>query len=88
MVWSQYIEDVHTSKNDYSSDEENELDPPCNRPLEFQDWITWYSDDLMNLWLSIKTYREDTGNVDNLLNNMDWNDFCEFCYAKSSKLPN
>jgi len=88
MVWNQYLEDVHNNKNDYSSDEENEIDPPRNRPLEFQDWITWYSDDLMNLWLSMKTYRQDTGNVDYLLNKMDWNIFCEFCYEYSSKLAN
>ena len=88
MVWSQYVEDVHSNRNDYSSDDENETEHPRNHPLEYQDWITWYADDLMNMWMSFKTYREDTGNVDHFLNNMQWTDFCEFCYAFSSKLPN
>ena len=88
MVWSQYIEDVHNVKNEYSSDEEYNMDHPRNHPLEFQEWITWYSDDLMNTWLSMKRYREDTGIVHCFLNNMSWNDFCEFSYKYSSKFPN
>jgi len=88
MVWNQYLEDVHNCKNEYSSDEEHKIEHPRNRPLDFQDWITWYSDDLMNMWMSMNTYRQDTGNVDHLMNKMDWNVFCEFCYEHSSKLPN
>jgi hypothetical protein len=88
MVWSQYVQDANptTANNDYSSDDED--DTIYNNPLELQDWITWYSDDLMNLWMSMKAYREDTGNVHHFLNNMEWTDFCEFCYQFSSKYPN
>ena len=87
MVWSQYVQDANiTNTNDYSSDDED--DTIYSHPLEYQDWVTWYSDDLMNLWMSMKAYREDTGNVYHFLNSMEWTDFCEFCYQFSSKMPN
>ena len=85
MVWSQYVEEARVTETHISdSDEDDTL--PRNRPLEYDDWITWYSDDLMNLWMSMKTYREDTGNEFNLLDKMQWTDFCEFCYKFSCKL--
>lgn len=90
MVWGQYHEDNIQAPNDVTSDGEDdqeELNIPRNRPLNYDDWITWYSNDILNLWMSIKTYREDTGNQPFLLDQMDWNDFCEFCYNFSSKLP-
>ena len=89
MVWSHYVEAANTNNETYTSDEENEneLRFPKNRPLEFQDWITWYSNDLHNMWSGLRTYTADTGNTYHLLDGMDWNDFCEFCYRFSSKLP-
>jgi hypothetical protein len=87
MVWSQYVQDANnTHNNEYSSDDED--DTIYNRPLQYDDWVTWYSNDLMNLWMSMKAYREDTGNVYTFLNRMEWTDFCEFCYNFSSKMPN
>ena len=88
MVWSQYIEEANITEHVMDWIEEDPDDIPSrNHPLEFQDWITWYSDDLMNMWLSIKHYREDSGNQRNILDKMSWNDFCEFCYTFSCKLP-
>lgn len=90
MVWSQYREDSIQVPNDTGSDlddDQEELNIPRNRPLCFDDWITWYSNDLLNLWMSMKAYRENTGNQTFLLDQMEWTDFCEFCYNFSSKLP-
>ena len=89
MVWSQYREDSIHAPNDTGGDDDNheELNIPRNRPLCFDDWITWYSNDLMNLWMSMRVYCEDTGNQPYLLDQMSWTDFCEFCYNFSSKLP-
>lgn len=88
MVWSHYVQDAVgiNNNNDHSSDDEDNT--IYNYPLEYQDWVTWYSDDLMNLWMSIKAYREDTGNVHNFLNSMQWTDFCEVCFQFSSGYPN
>jgi len=87
MVWSQYIADAHTEDMDLDDESMEETPLPRNLPLDYQDWITWYSDDLMNMWLSLKNYREDSGNQHNLLDTMEWTDFCEFCYRFSCKLP-
>ena len=87
MVWSQYVQDANnTHNNEYSSDDED--NNVRDYPLEYQEWVTWYSDDLMNLWMSMRAYREDTGNVTNFLNHMQWTDFCEFCYQFSSAYRN
>lgn len=87
MVWSQYVHDAQTDNMELDEDSIEETPPPRNLPLEYEDWITWYSDDLMNMWLSLKNYREDSGNQHNLLDIMEWTDFCEFCYRFSCKLP-
>ena len=87
MVWSQYVSDANTDSMDIEDDNVIEETPSRNLPLDFQDWITWYSVDLTNMWLYIKHYREDSGNQHTILDQMDWNDFCEFCYRFSCKLP-
>jgi hypothetical protein len=87
MVWSQYIADAHTEDMDLDDESMEETPLPRNLPLDYQDWITWYSDDLMNMWLSLKQYSQDSGNQYTLLDGMEWTDFCEFCYRFSCKLP-
>lgn len=89
MVWSHYVNEAKmTDSHHYSDDDvEDELRFPKNRPLEFQDWLTWYSNDLHNMWSSLRTYAADTGNTPYLLDGMEWTDFCEFCYRFSCKLP-
>ena len=87
MVWRHYLEESNLTETSlFSDDDNNEEDVPRNLPMEFDDWITWYSDDLMNLWSSIKTYREDSGISSFFLDHMDWNNFCEFCYQHSNRL--
>ena len=89
MVWSHYVDATRSSETTWNSDDDNEDQrmPPRNRPLDYQDWITWYSNDLLNIWMSLRAYREDTGNAGYLLDRLDWCEFCEFCYRFSSKLP-
>jgi len=87
MVWSQYMDETTTNITEETEMEEDEPIIPRNRPMDYQDWITWYSDDLFNIWMNMKTYREETGTERFLLNDMNWNDFCEICYEYSSKLP-
>lgn len=89
MVWSQYIEDVKSTQSEHdprdSSDDE-ELIIPHNKPLDYDTWCTWYSNDLMNLWMSMKTYREDSGNAHCFLDEIDYYSFSRYCYHHSSKL--
>ena len=78
MVWSEYVEQT-TGNNDYSDDDENDdFIPP--RRLTIDDWTTWYSEDLLNMWFSLVQYREDSGRKHDIMKNATYTDFCEFCY--------
>lgn len=97
MVWSQYTDEVTTAEvpveiqNENENEQDDEQDDeqiiPRNRPMNFDDWITWYSDDLLNVWMNIRNYKQDNGIERFFLNDLSWNDFCEMCYEFSSKLP-
>ena len=80
MVWSHYVNETHLPEIHH---EDEQWDDSSPQYLDYQDWITMNSDDLYNLWFSIKQYREDMG-CSTLLQHMDWNDFCEFVYKFSS----
>jgi len=77
MVWSEYVEQT-TGKNDYSDDDDDDSIPP--KRLTVDDWTTWYSEDLLNMWFSLVQYREDSGRKHAIMKNATYTDFCEFCY--------
>ena len=76
MVWSEYLQDT-IGENEYSDDDNPE--PPPKR-LSIDDWTTWYSEDLLNMWFSLVQYREDSGIKHDILKSGTYTDFCEFCY--------
>lgn len=89
MVWSHYLQDVHNTQVDNhegSSDDDDHM-PSRNKQMPYDDWVTWYSTDLLNMWMSLRAYREDSGNTTYLLDNSEYDDFCQFCYEFSCKLP-
>ena len=85
MVWSHYANETRLLETNYSSDEEYD-DQPYDQPYEYQDWMTQYSDDLLNTWNGINGYIDDRGIKSRFLNDLTWNDFCEFCYKFSNRL--
>jgi len=89
MVWSHYLEETKWGETeaDNAKREDDELSIPRNRPLDYEMWCTWFSTDLMNLWMTFKAYREDSGNLHYLLDDCSYQSFCRFCYDHSSKLP-
>lgn len=68
---------------DYS-DDEIESEPV---PLDIQNWIDYYSNDLLNMWMGLRTYRQDTYLSSTLMSDATFNDFCEFVYNFSSGFP-
>jgi hypothetical protein len=89
MVWSHYAEEAYAAEQE-SLDEPYEMEdedrgPP--EPLEFDDWCTWFSNDLLNMWMSLRAYREDSGTTSYILNSAEYNDFCYFCYQFSRGWP-
>lgn len=78
MVWSEYVnETVWDDSTAISDDEDIDTSPTLN----CDDWTTWHSEDLMNMWFSVREYR-DTYQAD-ILQNATYTNFCEFCYLTS-----
>lgn len=68
---------------DYSDDEiESE-----SVPLDIQNWMDYYSNDLLNMWMGLRTYRQDTYLSSTLMSDATFNDFCEFVYNFSHGFP-
>ena len=54
-------------------------------PLDFQRWQEWYQQDLMNMWMGMRGYCEDSYLRGPLMGSMSYSDFCEFVYYFSSQ---
>ncbi len=78
MPSTDFIDDTHY--NEYSDDDD---EPVVEQPLHIQDWMEYYSNDLLNMWMSIVAYREDTYLSNSIMNQASFADFCEFAYAFS-----
>jgi hypothetical protein len=96
MVWQQYVDDANEPENEFyngggddcdffDGDQEEEL-PPTRMHIE--DWITWYSGDLMNMWMSLRQYLSDASISSFILPSATFHEFCEFCYRYSDGTRN
>jgi hypothetical protein len=70
--------------NEYSDDDEEDTGP---EQLDIQNWMEWYSNDLLNMWMGLRAYREDTYLTHALMKDATFHDFCEFVYHFSHKYP-
>ncbi len=68
-----------------SDDDDDKMYIPRNRPLEYSEWVTWYSNDLLNMWMSLIAYNEDSSNTSYILDQGSFEKFSEFCYTYSCK---
>jgi len=91
MVWSQYRDAANLIDDAEAQEQPNQIiDSLANLKntgieVRFDDWITWYADDLHNVWSSITTYRHDALIASQFMNNLNYDDFCEMCYRTSAK---
>lgn len=69
--------------NEYSDDEED----TGPEQLDIQNWMDWYSNDLLNMWMGLRAYREDAYLTHALMKDATFQDFCEFVYHFSHKYP-
>jgi hypothetical protein len=88
MVWSHYKNEAiqggsHHNNNDQDYDE----NPLPNQPMEYEEWKTWHSTDLFNMWQGIVGYLKDTYIERDIFNEGDFDDFCTGIYNFSSKFP-
>ena len=85
MPSSDYIDDSHFHHQNMSDDEDDDYDM-YNMPLEYHDWTTWYSNDLMNLWMSMCAYLRDSYLERPMRGEMTYDDFCQFFYTYSHRV--
>ena len=89
MVWSHYLQETTNNQDDNNNIEntsdDDELIIPRNRPIDFDLWLSWYSNDLLNMWMTLRAYREDSSTTNYILDECEYHDFCEFCYEFSSR---
>jgi hypothetical protein len=91
MVWKQYSDEAHMLPTENTNEDQVDIDDYEDRhpePMEFEFWSDWYSRDLMNLWMSLRTYTRDAGVSSYLLTNATYSDFVEFVYRFSHGFPN
>jgi len=77
MVWSEYVNETVWEDNDGSDDDPTADSLPTR--LNVDDWTTWYSEHLMNMWMSIREYHE----VRYAVIPFGYTDFCEFSWRFS-----
>jgi len=88
MVWNQYVDEANGHADEYEClDGEEEVEPPPSR-MSIHDWETWFSRDLMNMWMSLRQYREDAGVSNFIMKDATYSDFIEFCYHFSHGYAN
>jgi hypothetical protein len=94
MVWSHYVEEANEAADEFvkngddffDAQDDEEYAPPIIMNIE--DWETWYSRDLMNMWFSLKTYTEDSGVSNFVMPFATYTKFVEFCYGNSDGMRN
>lgn len=89
MVWSHYKEETKTGDihhNDAPDHYDDRIFPPYE-PLDFETWKDWHSNDIMNMWLSLRTYLTDSVLQNDVMCDADYDDFCEYLYRFSTKFP-
>jgi hypothetical protein len=78
MGFNEYAEDSIMYGED--AFEEDQLDDGLMEPLDPESWQDWYSEDLLNMWMSIRQYKEDHYICDKAT----FNSFCEWAYKNST----
>ena len=88
MVWSHYADEAYAPGDEYSGDYDgDEEEQPIHEKLSFDDWSTWFSRDLLNMWMSLREYTSRNGVSSYLLTDSSYHEFAEFVYYTSHGYP-
>lgn len=74
-------------RNEYSYDAfvgedviEEQDEDEGEEPLDPESWEIWYSDHLLNMWMSLRTYLEDNSINNSVMQKATYNDFLQFVH--------
>ena len=91
MVWKHYADEAYAPENELPDDVGGAVDDYEDRgppePMGFEDWCAWFSNDLLNMWMSLQSYGQDAGTSSYIMSDATYNDFCWFCYQFSRGWP-
>jgi len=92
MVWKQYTDEAHMQSAEHTAEDVDvdmdDYDDRTPEKMEYEYWVDWYSRDLMNMWMSLRTYTRDASISSHVMNYASYSDFCEFLYQFSNGFPN
>jgi hypothetical protein len=80
MGFNEYAADSLLYGEDALGDDDHTLDDGLMEPLDPESWQDWHSEDLLNMWMSIRQYKEERYICDRAT----FNSFCEWAYKYSS----
>jgi len=94
MVWNQYVDEANGPTEEFNDgnvgdffDGDDEVVPPPSR-MSIEEWEEWFSRDLMNMWMSLRQYREDASVSNYIMNDASYTAFVEFAYQFSHGYAN
>jgi hypothetical protein len=93
MVWSHYVEEADGATEEFVKDGDDFFEDPYDEYappviMNVEDWETWYSRDLMNMWFSLREYTDQTGVSNFIMPFASYHKFVEFCYNNSDGMRN
>ncbi len=77
--------DMNSHHGEYHSDDENLYRE--DEVMNVQDWTSYYSDDLYNMWSHLREYMSHTGCGAYMMQHADYTNFAQYCYSMSYGHP-
>ena len=74
-----------TDSHHHGFDSDDEIIYGVDEIMSISDWETYYSEDLYNMWSSLRSYTDVTGARAYCMEFATYTDFVEWCYSMSSK---
>ena len=85
---NEHVKDLqYTSSESHlqNLDSDDEIVYGNDEIMSISDWETYYSEDLYNMWSSLRSYIDTTGARAYCMEYSTYTDFVEWCYNMSSK---
>lgn len=85
---NEHVKDAQYTASDSHQqgfDSDDEFAYRAQEPMTISDWETYYSEDLYNMWRSLRAYGDTTGARAYCMEHATYTDFVEWCYEHSSK---
>lgn len=85
-----YGKDIQNDLNSHHHAVDDNDDDEIYRPdevMNVEDWTSYYSDDIYNMWSHLREYISHTGCGAYMMQYADYTTFAEYCYSMSYGHP-